>query len=403
MMINKNNYEAFVLDYLEGNMDPKMQANLFSFLDQHPELDVDFDLDIEASSLPLVEFTFQDKTSLLRTEPTGELSIEEQLIALVEGDLSAVDEAKLEVQLASSDKLLQERALFTIAKLRGEAVVYPHKVLLLDEEPTEADLLWASSFEGDDNTQVISDRERSKLILSGGRASFPDKSALKKSKVVPIYALLRYSAVAAAVIIALVLFPFEIESPASAFQAYNNSGFPKVKVVSATSDQGEHVKSNPAEYKETFTAKTDSSYPEIARTEVSVPNAIESNSRVPQVAFAMADKDLVKRTRHLHTVPEVKTFQELLPVAPETVLASNSEEFTPLGVFLKGKVFNRLNIPADASTTESFSTLALRASDRIAKKTNNKLQIEAERKFGTKTEEKRKFKLRIGNLFIRRD
>lgn len=41
--INKNNYEAFFLDYHEGNLSPQQVADLLLFVEQHPELKEEFE------------------------------------------------------------------------------------------------------------------------------------------------------------------------------------------------------------------------------------------------------------------------------------------------------------------------------------------------------------------------
>lgn len=43
MNINSHNYEAFFLDYHEGNLSPQQVADLLLFLEQHPGLKQDFD------------------------------------------------------------------------------------------------------------------------------------------------------------------------------------------------------------------------------------------------------------------------------------------------------------------------------------------------------------------------
>lgn len=63
MKINLENYEAFMLDYLEGNLDKVASEELMQFLDQHPELKADlklFDpLTIEPNNTP--RFKFKDQ------------------------------------------------------------------------------------------------------------------------------------------------------------------------------------------------------------------------------------------------------------------------------------------------------------------------------------------------------
>ena len=49
--ININNYEAFLLDYYEGNLNAEFTIELKRFADQHPELGIEFD----AVELPKVE------------------------------------------------------------------------------------------------------------------------------------------------------------------------------------------------------------------------------------------------------------------------------------------------------------------------------------------------------------
>jgi len=37
MTVNKNNFEEYMLDYLEGNLDPLLAADLMAFLAENPE------------------------------------------------------------------------------------------------------------------------------------------------------------------------------------------------------------------------------------------------------------------------------------------------------------------------------------------------------------------------------
>ena len=43
MTINKHNYEAYFLDYHEGNLTPQEVADLLLFVEQHPELKDEFE------------------------------------------------------------------------------------------------------------------------------------------------------------------------------------------------------------------------------------------------------------------------------------------------------------------------------------------------------------------------
>jgi len=64
MTINKENYEAFMLDYLEGTLDEKTRMALLRFLDQHPELKPDLEFLGELQLLPESSAKFEPKERL---------------------------------------------------------------------------------------------------------------------------------------------------------------------------------------------------------------------------------------------------------------------------------------------------------------------------------------------------
>ena len=66
--ITINNYEAFVLDYVEGNLDEATIHELKAFVINHPELDIDLeDLDLPTMNEEKIEFGF--KTELKKLQP----------------------------------------------------------------------------------------------------------------------------------------------------------------------------------------------------------------------------------------------------------------------------------------------------------------------------------------------
>lgn len=85
MKINTDNYEAFLLDAIEGRLSPEQQATLLVFLSEHPELDADFDLPefIAPTAAPLESGGF----SALKI-PSAFTSKDLWLAAVAEGDLN---------------------------------------------------------------------------------------------------------------------------------------------------------------------------------------------------------------------------------------------------------------------------------------------------------------------------
>lgn len=68
MTINRNNYEMYFLDYLEGNLDPVMEEELKTFLANHPDLSAELEQYRNITlSAPDVHFPY--KHHLRKTHP----------------------------------------------------------------------------------------------------------------------------------------------------------------------------------------------------------------------------------------------------------------------------------------------------------------------------------------------
>ena len=64
MNINKNNYEAFFLDYHEGNLTPQQVADLLLYIEQHPELREEFESFENIILEDFSDITFENKSGL---------------------------------------------------------------------------------------------------------------------------------------------------------------------------------------------------------------------------------------------------------------------------------------------------------------------------------------------------
>ncbi len=98
MNINKKNYEAFIIDYFDGKLDPVESAELISFLSQNPDLEAEFN-DYKCIRLNLSSTASFDKSLLKKDysdiENINNENFEEFCIAKFEGDLSDRDEFRL--------------------------------------------------------------------------------------------------------------------------------------------------------------------------------------------------------------------------------------------------------------------------------------------------------------------
>ena len=131
--IDKYNYEAFFLDYWENNLDARQEAMLFTFLEEHADLKIEFEAYEDLRFPPLSKIEFADKESL-RTgviQDAGEINAsnyEEFLIASLENDLNNDQQHQLELFLHHNPAIKQELALFEKTKLSADPeLIYEQK------------------------------------------------------------------------------------------------------------------------------------------------------------------------------------------------------------------------------------------------------------------------------------
>lgn len=147
--INSDNYEAFYLDYLEGNLSTEESAQLQSFLLLHPELEVDFD-DVPPLSLAhTLPFQHDFKRGLkhvdLLNDAISEQNAEEFIIAHHEGLLSEQRSAALLAFVQTNASFQQ--LFHTYGRIRLEAStqeIYPNKGDLKRKSSRMVPLLYLS-------------------------------------------------------------------------------------------------------------------------------------------------------------------------------------------------------------------------------------------------------------------
>lgn len=123
-LITLENYEAFYLDYLEGNLSDAERAAFESFLKEHPELQLEDDFLPEL--LPLAEkpeLTSVEKMALKRDyndEAIVPANMEGLLIADTEGLLDARKQEALQKFLANNPVWKQEAGLYARTHLQPD-------------------------------------------------------------------------------------------------------------------------------------------------------------------------------------------------------------------------------------------------------------------------------------------
>ncbi len=144
MKINRNNYEAFFVDYLEGKLDEKLVNDFIEFLGQNPDLKQELSL-FETLPIEHEVITFNKKELLLKEKYDVENVFIETAIASVEGDISLSEKTEFEDYLSRHPEKQKEADFFKLTKLQpDESVVFSKKGKLYRRTTGKTVLLWSA-------------------------------------------------------------------------------------------------------------------------------------------------------------------------------------------------------------------------------------------------------------------
>ncbi len=152
MKINLSNYEEFMLDYLEGNLDESATAEMRAFLLMHPYIE---QLTEDLSEIKLspanskTSLTDDFKSSLhkpaiVEYQSIGEENFETFFIAFHENDLNEGDKSRLKAFLEQNPQLIADFNEFGKIKIDHDALIlFPGKESLYRKNPQRIKL-WIS-------------------------------------------------------------------------------------------------------------------------------------------------------------------------------------------------------------------------------------------------------------------
>jgi len=126
--INQHNYEAYLLDAMEGRLSAEQQMELDLFMALHPELAVDLE-DLAEMTFDPQQAVFPDKEILKKTG--ADLVSGEQFIGYIEQQLSPEEKQRVEAHCAANPSLAKELDLYkkTIA-VADPGIVFDDKASL---------------------------------------------------------------------------------------------------------------------------------------------------------------------------------------------------------------------------------------------------------------------------------
>ncbi len=130
-MIDRNNYEAWFLDFAEGNLSEEKKVYLNKFLKKNPDLQAEFD-EMGMVFLDQDELVFENKSSLkqkINVEKIEGLNDFEILaIKKLEGEITKDEEKELKSLIYFSGDLRKEAEIFERTKLKpSKAITYQDK------------------------------------------------------------------------------------------------------------------------------------------------------------------------------------------------------------------------------------------------------------------------------------
>ncbi|MBN8696154.1 MAG: hypothetical protein J0L87_06465 [Bacteroidetes bacterium] len=345
MNINKHNYEAFFLDYHEGNLAPQEVAELLLFLEQHPELKEEFE-SFENFSLTDDEMSIQFKDkSELKKEVTAE-NIDEFLVKKVEGELLPIENDILEQYIKQHPQSQKDLELYKRAKVSPDhSIVFDKKSdlkmipsLLPYQQESASDTLLISSLEGllsADELKMLEKQLKADATLNREYALFskaklvadpaivyPDKAELKRyeRKAIPFY---YYVATAASVALLVGLFTF-LNKPAS---IENYASTIDTILLKEANPAAENAKLHPAtEQAMTATVVPASEKKSVAKVKKNRSTHKAVNKMLASVQTNASGNDLNKENPEQLTVNEVISNENTLALANNSSNTSTTEQ-----------------------------------------------------------------------------
>ena len=214
--INSHNYEAFLVDYFDGNLSDVLITELKAFVIANPQLNIDLDdMDLPSFAEEGIEVGF--KNDLKKTDTFLE---DEELINYLENNLTEADKKIFEVKLVNDIALNNELKGYKKTILINEpALVFNEKAELVK---TDDDLILNNSalaylegqleasgklqFEAELKTNSTLQKEVALLNKTKLEATtsiqFPDKVSLKKeTKVIALFSFRKLASMAAAILL----------------------------------------------------------------------------------------------------------------------------------------------------------------------------------------------------------
>lgn len=182
MTITRNNFEPFVIDYLDGALSPEMTAELLLFLELNPDIASEVE-GLQNEPIPSEDFfLFEGKEALRKSEKNEQL--DELLFLVCEGLASNKQKAELQSILSLNPDMNKEFVAMQKARWTADLLVFENKSLLYKSESDlvlTGDMRLAALLEGDLNAKESAEVHNEINLDKATAASW---SAMQKTKLI---------------------------------------------------------------------------------------------------------------------------------------------------------------------------------------------------------------------------
>lgn len=148
-LINRQNYEAYLIDYMDGTLSPELRSEVEDFLRRNPDIGQELDALTDMQLSP-ADTRFEAKEQL-RRRPEAELDHMPELdylcIAEIEGIIAPDDAQRLQQLAQQSREAASAQRAYALTKLQADPkVVFAHKDRLKQSrQPVAMRWLWTAA------------------------------------------------------------------------------------------------------------------------------------------------------------------------------------------------------------------------------------------------------------------
>ncbi len=120
--INRNNYEEYILDFIEGNLSYSIENLFMSFLDQNPDIKAEIEL-YEEETISQDDLVYKNKSVLQKEDllsGVASSNFDQLCIARIENDLTKKEASDFEQYIQKDAKKQKEFELYQLTKIKAD-------------------------------------------------------------------------------------------------------------------------------------------------------------------------------------------------------------------------------------------------------------------------------------------